>query len=90
MSLSEGDLLTIVQALRILPISRSAFYRLLDAGELPCVRLGGVGGPKARVLVLRADIEAFIERHRVAATGRRVARVSPDELLDRIRRNGGA
>ncbi len=89
MSLAEGDLLTVAQALRILPISRSAFYRLLDNGEIPCIRLGGVGGPRARVLVLRTDMEAFIERRRVGATGRRVARVSPDELLSRIRRNGG-
>ena len=85
--LREGDLLSVQQALRILPISKSAFHRLLDAGEIPCIRLGGVGGPRARVLVLRVDLEAFVERRRVAATGRRVARVSPDELLTRIRRN---
>ena len=90
MSLAEGDLLTVAQALRILPVSRSAFYRLLDNGEIPCVRFGGVGGPRARVLVLRADLEAYVERRRVAATGRRVARVSADELLTRIRRNDGA
>ena len=89
MSLAEGDLLTVAQALRLMPVSRSAFYRLLDAGEIPSVRLGGVGGPRARVLVLRIDLERFIERRRVGATGRRVARVSPDELLTRIRRNGG-
>ena len=86
--LREGDVLSVQQALRLMPISKSAFYRLLDNGEVPCVRLGGVGGHRARVLVLRVDLEAFIERRRVAATGRRVARVSADELLTRIRRNG--
>ena len=88
--LREGDLLSVQKALRILPISKSAFHRLLDDGEFPCVRLGGVGGHRARVLVLRTDLEEFIERRRVGATGRRVARVSPDELLTRIRRNGDA
>ncbi len=88
--LAAGDLLTVPQALELFPVGRSTLYRLLDNGEIPCVRLGGVGGHTARVLVLRADLEGFIERRRVTATGRRVARVSPDELLARIRRNGDA
>ncbi len=49
--LREGDLLSVQQALRILPISKSGFHRLLESGEIPSVRLGGVGGPRARVLV---------------------------------------
>ena len=86
-SLQPGVLLTVAQALELFPVGRSTFYRLLDSGQIPCVRLGGVGGHRARVLVLRVDLERFIERRRVAATGRRVARVSADDLLNRIRRN---
>ncbi|MDE2149290.1 MAG: helix-turn-helix domain-containing protein [Gammaproteobacteria bacterium] len=45
------------EAQRYLSISRTAYYALVAAGELPVVRLG-----VRSVGVRRADLDAFIER----------------------------
>ncbi len=56
-----GDFLTVAQILEILPIGRSTIYSLVRSGELRSYRVGGT----RRILVARADLDAFIEQSRV-------------------------
>lgn len=82
----EGDLLTIAQARSILPLSRSAIYKLCDAGKLLHIRVSTVGGG-GRVLILRAGLDAFILeriRERPIGTMRPHPAESPDDILARI------
>ncbi len=65
MSHAPGDLLTVSQVLKILPLGRSTIYGLVARGALPSYRVGAAGGGRGRVLVARADLEAFIEKSRV-------------------------
>lgn len=59
MSDTETRLITIVEAAEIVGLSRSKLYELLASRELPSVRIG-----RSRRIDL-ADLERFIERHRV-------------------------
>ena len=88
MTLREGDLLSVRQALDLVPLGRSKLYALLDAGEIEHVRVASTGGRRGRVFILRAALEAFVERHRIGATGRRVAPVGVNEILAQVRRRG--
>ena len=63
-SLSPGDLITVKQALALVPIGRSTLYSLVARGALPSYRVGATGGGRGRVLVARADLEAFIQKSR--------------------------
>ena len=90
MSLAPGDLLSIRQALDLVPLGRSKLYALLDAGAIEHVRVASTGGQRGRVFILRAALEEFVERHRVGARGRRVAPVNADGILARVRRRGSA
>ncbi|MBS3850204.1 helix-turn-helix domain-containing protein [Devosia sp. BSSL-BM10] len=47
--------LTIMQAARYSGLSRSYFYKLFNAGLLPRLKAG------KRVLILRADLDAYLE-----------------------------
>lgn len=53
---NHAMLLPINETAKILGIGRTLLYRLIGLGELEVVRLG------ARTLVIRASIEALIER----------------------------
>ena len=64
MSLTPGDLLTVSQVLKILPLGRSTIYGLVARGALPSYRPGAAGGGRGRILIHRTDLEAFIERSR--------------------------
>ena len=63
-TLAEGDLITVKQALTLVPIGRSTLYSLIARGALPSCRVGATGGGRGRVLVARTDLEAFIEKSR--------------------------
>jgi len=88
-TLAEGDLLTVPQALRLLPVGKSTLYALCDSGQLPHYRVTALGSRRGRVLLARADLEAFVQR---AHHGAARAPVAPDvdDLLRRVRgrRNG--
>ena len=56
-----GDFLTVKQILKILPIGRSTIYSLVGSGKLRSYRVGGT----RRILVARADLDAFIKQTRV-------------------------
>jgi len=83
-ALREGDLLTIAQARKLVPLARSTFYALIESGDLPCYRFGATGSRLGRVLIHRADLEAFVARARRGATR---APTAPDvnALLRRVR-----
>ncbi len=88
MSLREGDLLSVAQALALVPLGRSKLYALLDEGEIEHVRVPSTGGRRGRVFIPRTALEAFVERHRVGARGRRVAPVDVNVILAKVRRRG--
>ena len=69
---AAGDLLTIRQALAILPLGRSTLYSLVAEGQIPSIRVGCAGSRRGRILIHREDLDAFIEKSqqtaRVAST----------------------
>lgn len=84
MSISPGDLLSVPEALRLVPIGRATFYRLIEEGQIPCYRVGALGSRRGRVLVARVDLAAFLERTRQAAPRAPVA-PDVDQLLRKVR-----
>ncbi len=83
--LREGDFLSVAEVLRIVPLSKSTIYALVDSGQLPSFRVSVAGSRRGRVLIAKVDLEAFIEGARQAAT-RAPVRVDVDVLLERVRR----
>ena len=61
---AAGDLLTIRQALAILPVGRSTLYSLVAEGQIPSHRIRTKGSNRGRILVHRADLDTFIEKSR--------------------------
>lgn len=84
-ALAEGDLLTIPQVQRLVPVGRSTIYKLVESGELRSYRIRGAGSRRGRILVARRDLEAFVDGARQTATR---APVWPDvdDLLRKVRR----
>ncbi len=85
--IAEDDLLTVQQALCILPVGRSTLYQLVEEGQIPHVRVRTAGSHRGRILVERAGLEAYVERLR---GGRPAGRIHPradvDGLLRRVRK----
>lgn len=52
--------MSVAEAAKAAGISRTTVYSLINAKELPILRLG------ARTLVMRADLEAYLHSKRVA------------------------
>ncbi|MHC4138073.1 MAG: helix-turn-helix domain-containing protein [Planctomycetota bacterium] len=84
----EGDLLTVPQAQKLLPVSRSAIYALIKAGRIPHYRISAAGSRRGRILIDRRDLEAFVAKARQTAT-RAPVRVDVDAIRDRVRRRHG-
>ncbi len=85
MNLRAGDFLTVAQVLRIVPLSKTTVYALVASGQLPSIRVSVAGSRRGRVLIARADLEAFLAGARQAAT-RTPVRVDVDGLLREVRR----
>jgi hypothetical protein len=85
--LREGDLMTVPQVLRLVPISKSALYELAAEGILPSFRAGAPGSRRGRLLFWRGDIEVYVARARQAAT-RAPARPDADGVLAKVRARG--
>ena len=66
--LERGDLLTIAQALQLVPVGRTTLYALCESGALPHFRIRAPGSRRGRILLARRDLEAFVETARHAAT----------------------
>jgi len=83
----EGDLLMVAAALRLLPVSRAQFYRLVNAGHIPAVRLPSLGSGPGRLLVERAGLERFIRQLPAASEGDEPpppGTLDLDEILRRV------
>ena len=84
-SLERGDLLTVTQALQLVPIGRTTLYALCESGVLPHFRVRAPGSRRGRILLARRDIEAFLETARQGAT-RAPTSLDIDAIHDRVRR----
>lgn len=84
-TLQPGDLLTVPQALKLVPIGRSTLYRLVESGQLAHYRLDATGRRKGRILVRRADLDELLEKCHQPAR-RRSRAVDVDAIRDRVRR----
>jgi excisionase family DNA binding protein len=62
----NDELLTIDEVAKVLKVHESYMYRLMKEGELPVVRRG-----KRYTRILRSDLIAFIQKHRLEPTRRR-------------------
>ena len=65
---AHDDLLTIRQALEVVPVSKSLLYQLVADRVIPSVRIGGAGSSRGRILVRRSDLEKFIKQSRDGST----------------------
>ena len=83
-TLAPGDLLSVAQALRLVPVGRSTLYRLIEAGDLPHYRVSAAGSRRGRILVARRDLEAFVAAARQGAT-RAPTSVDADAVLKQVR-----
>ncbi len=86
MSLARGDLMTVHQALELLPIGRSLLYQLADEGQIEAIRVATVGSRRGRILFERAAIEDYVARLRGEAPKRKPVNVDVDAILARVRR----
>ena len=73
------------EVLRIVPLSKTTVYALIESGQLPSYRVSVAGSRRGRVLIARRDLEAFLDSARQSATGASV-RVDVDGLLREVRR----
>ena len=83
--LAEGDLLTVEQVRRLVPLGKSTIYKLVDEGRLPAIRVQTAGSRRGRILIRRADLDAFVENSRDTRPCAPTT-VDVDHLLARVRR----
>ena len=88
--LRPGDLLSVEQALMLLPVGRTMLYQLIAEKTVPSIRVTTVGSRRGRVLVLRAGLDAFVASLQAPPVARAVAhggaRVDVDALRTRVLR----
>ena len=85
--LEEGDLLTVAQALKILPVGKTTIHDLVNEGALPCIRVGTVGSRRKRILLLRSGLDEYVRRLRMVEwekDARPTATVDPDAVRGRV------
>ncbi len=83
-ALKPGDLLTIRQALALVPVGRATLYALLRRGAIPHYRVVAPGRRGGRVLVARGDLVAYLDTARVEARLRPVV-PDADAIAARVR-----
>jgi excisionase family DNA binding protein len=60
----QPELYRIRDAAAVLGVSPRMIYAFIECGELPAVRLPSSGSKRPPVRIARADVLAFVERHR--------------------------
>ncbi len=89
-ALRPGDLLSVAQALALLPVGRTMLYSLLADGSIPSIRVATVGSRRGRLLVRRDGLEAFVAalhyRHAAPPVPRGRPSVDVDALRARVLR----
>ena len=87
--LEEGDLLTVAQACKLLPVSDSLMRKLAETGEIASIRVKSTGSRRGRILIERASLDEYVARLRGKTTPRQPARVDVDAVLHDLRRERG-
>ena len=82
--LKAGDLITIQQALSLLPIGRTLLYELVAEGQISSLRVKSVGSRRGRILIFRSALDDYVRRHKETIP-RPSPSISVDELRDRVR-----
>ena len=59
------NLITVKEAARMLKLSKSLIYEMVEAGELPHVKI------RSAIRFVESDLDTFIAQNRVAANGRK-------------------
>ncbi len=83
--LQPGDLVTVQQAVSLLPVGRTMLYELVAEGQISSLRVKSVGSRRGRILIFRSSLEDYVRRHETTLR-RPSPSISVDELRDRIRR----
>jgi len=60
----QPELYRIRDAAAVLGVSPRMIYAFIECGELPAVRLPSTASKRPPVRIARADVLAFVERHR--------------------------
>jgi len=76
-------LLTVPEALRLLPVPKSSMYDLLSSGEIEHVRVSSAGSRRGRVLIFRTSLETYVGRLRLRASPPVPPRVDVDAIIAR-------
>jgi hypothetical protein len=84
-ALRPGDLLSVEQALALLPVGRTMLYALLAERAIPSIRVATVGSRRGRVLVVRAGLDAYVASLQGPAVARPVARRGAGVDVDALR-----
>ena len=84
--MTEGDLLTPREAMRLLNVSKSLIYKLCDEGTLPSVRIASAGSRRGALRIWRRDLDEYIARLRGETPRRQPVKVDVDEILAHVRR----
>lgn len=82
-ALREGDLLTVAQARRLFPVSRTRIYELVADGSIPTIRVPSAR-PRGRgtLLICRRGLESYVAG--LAAPAVPPPAESPDDILARV------
>ena len=83
--LREGDLLSIRQVQRLMPVGRTTLYALVQSGQLPHHRIQVHGSRRARILIAREDVEAFLAATRQVRAPQ-TGRLDVDQIVAKVRR----
>ncbi len=80
-------MLTVAQALRLLPIGRSTLYAFIESGRLPAYRVQAAPGRRGRLLISRRDLAVLLDNSRTGGhTAAQAARADVDAILSRLRK----
>ena len=93
MTLAPGDLLTVPQLRRLLPLSKSAIYRLLEGGAIRGCRVSSTGARRGSWLVERRSVEEFVAERFAEAkaeVAEAKAKTTSDDILRRLQGGRGA
>ena len=72
-------LLTVQETARMLRLSKSLIYEMVEAGELPHVKI------RSAIRFVEADLDAYISENRVEANGKKPRRAARRPKLRHIK-----
>lgn len=84
---APGDIISLSEALRLLPISKGLMLRLLADGSIPHIRVRAIGSRRGRVLIERAGLEGYVATLLQPGAPREV-KVDVDKIRAEVRARG--